>query len=181
MFEIWNFSGAWSLVLGASLGGSSKTDLRPKAGARASGGTRFGPAWNLVWPLCISFPTLGYNIGLGISPGCPARVSGWRVSVTTGACAGTRLDSRRLAADAICQEEASAPFIADTRQTGTGGRVRMNGGTGAPRHWMDNRRLLSIAGIGLFPLLMKRKPFTKHPIFQPSLRDLYVMRDVSRR
>src|SRR5437867_323609 len=47
-----------------------------------------------------------------ISPGCPARVSGWRVSVTTCVWAETRRDSRRLAADAICQEEASAPFIA---------------------------------------------------------------------
>src|SRR5206468_4166177 len=27
-FEIWNFSGAWGLVLGVSLGGGSKTEMR---------------------------------------------------------------------------------------------------------------------------------------------------------
>ena len=39
-------------------------------------------------------------------------MSGWRVSATTCARVETRRDSRRFAADAICQEEASAPFIA---------------------------------------------------------------------
>src|SRR5206468_10330492 len=70
------------------------------------------PPRNPHWRLCISSSALGCGIGLGFSPGCPARVSGWRVSVTTCVCAEARHESRRLAADAIRQEEASAPFIA---------------------------------------------------------------------
>jgi len=37
LFEIWNFSGAWGLVLVVSLGSGSKTEMHPQIGSLASG------------------------------------------------------------------------------------------------------------------------------------------------
>ena len=150
------------LVLGVSLTGGSKTEMQlggrlPKGHFQFGNRQRCGgPAFvtepcarpsefqdvcgsgqisqrNPDRPLCISSSALGYKIGLGISPGRPARVSGWRVSVTICVCAGTRHDSRRLAADAICQEEASASFIARHASNWNRRRARMHRGTGLLR------------------------------------------------
>src|SRR5437667_636182 len=46
--EIWTFSGAWGLVLGVSLSGRSKTEMRP--------GRRINPEWSAQRSLLKWFP-----------------------------------------------------------------------------------------------------------------------------
>src|SRR5437016_7920014 len=159
------------LVLGVSLTGGSKTEMQlggrlPKEHFQfGNRQRRGGPAFvtepcarpsefqdvcgsgqisqrNPDRPLCISSSALGYKIGLGISPGCPARVSGWRVSVTICVCAGTRHDSRRLAAEAILPGGSQCLFHCETR-------VKLEPATcsDASGHWTTPSSISNSAGI----------------------------------